>query len=208
MGTTAAVIGTAHWVDFESGDKNVRELHAVLSRHLPSLHRRAFRYLGNAADAEDAVQDALLSAWKHLGKFRGQAQMSTWLTTIVINAARSRLRGQPRQTNVSLDDLPREGEGYPLSEQLPDRGPSPEESCRRSELAKHLAQSARQLSPSLRRAFQLRDQDGLSIREIADVLGVTESTVKTRISRARSRLRDLVGKRLSGQCSGAIRSAS
>src|SRR5467141_1093905 len=73
-------------------DERAQELDNVVSRYLPVFYKRAFRFLGNATDAEDAVQDALLSAYKHLGQFRGQAQLSTWLTTIVTNAARMQLR--------------------------------------------------------------------------------------------------------------------
>src|SRR5215471_21405209 len=76
----------------------------ALSQCLPSLHRCACRVLGNQHDAEDAVQDALLSAWKHLGQFRGEAQFSTWLTTIVCNCARMQLRRRPRCLQASLDE--------------------------------------------------------------------------------------------------------
>src|SRR5260370_15702501 len=81
-----------------------RDMQDVLSRYLPSFYRRAYRYLGNAADAEDAVQDALLSAFKHLDQFKGEAPMSTWLTAIVTNSARMHLRRRPRQIHVSLDE--------------------------------------------------------------------------------------------------------
>src|SRR3954471_10472607 len=67
-------------------EEQTLEFHDVLSRQMPIFHRRACRYLGNPADAEDAVQDALLSAYKHLDQFRGQAQISTWLTAIVTNS--------------------------------------------------------------------------------------------------------------------------
>ena len=187
MGTTAAVIGTTHPVDFRSHESNSREMSAALSSHLPSLHRRAYRYLGNAADAEDAVQDALLSAYKHLGQFRGQAQ---------INSARTQLRRRPRQMHVSLDEQPGRADSYALLGCLSDRGPSPEEAFRGSELKEHLSQLARQLPPILRRAFQLRDLDGLTIREMTDRLGVTEGAVKAQIFRARVKLRGLMQKKL------------
>ena len=196
MGTTAAVIGTTHPVDFRSHDSNSRNMSAVLSSYLPSLHRRAYRYLGNAADAEDAVQDALLSACKHLEQFKGQAQMSTWLTTIVINSALTQLRRRPRQTHVSFDEHPRGTESYTWSDRLPDRRPSPEETFRGSEFAELFTQLALRLPPTLRRAFQLRDLDGLSIREVANFLGVTESAAKTRISRARAKLRGIMRKKI------------
>ena len=73
---------------FSIRENGIREMQDVLTRYLPRFHRSAYRLLGNAADAEDAVQDALLAAYKHLDQFRGRSQMSTWLTTIVCNCAR------------------------------------------------------------------------------------------------------------------------
>jgi RNA polymerase sigma factor (sigma-70 family) len=76
----------------------------ILSSGLPSLYRGAYRLLGNAADAEDAVQEALLAAYTHLDQFRGQAEMSTWLSAIVHNSARMQLRKRLRHAHVPLDD--------------------------------------------------------------------------------------------------------
>src|SRR6202167_440020 len=104
--------------------ERAQELDSVVSRHLPMFYKRAFRFLGNMPDAEDAVQDALLSAYKHLGQFRGQAQLSTWLTTIVTNAARMKLRR--RDSYLSLDEEQGE-DGLAFSERLPDSKPGPEE---------------------------------------------------------------------------------
>src|ERR1700747_497224 len=73
-----------------------------LAHGLPSLYRGAYRLLGNKADAEDALQDAVLAASKHLNQFRGDAQLSTWLTAIVINCARMQLRRRPRHKHRSL----------------------------------------------------------------------------------------------------------
>jgi RNA polymerase sigma-70 factor, ECF subfamily len=193
MGTTIATIDSAQVLDRTSFGNPEREMAVALSRYLPSFYRHAFRYLGNVADAEDAVQDALLSAHKHVGQFRGEARMSTWLTSIVINSARMQLRRRPRQTHVSLDEHPGP-ETYALSELLPDHRPSPAEQCLRSDLADTVVQLARQLSPTLRRAFQLRHLDGLTIREMTDILGVAEGTVKARVARARAKLRQLVRK--------------
>ncbi len=104
MQATEAYIGSGQRVDLPIDEKGNREMQDVLSRSLPSFYRKAYRQLGNAADAEDAVQDALLSAYKHLDQFKGQAQMSTWLTAIVINSARMQLRRRPRQIHLSLDE--------------------------------------------------------------------------------------------------------
>src|SRR5580692_7348888 len=95
--------------------ERARELDDVVSRNLRAFHQRAFRYLGNAPDAEDAVQDALLSAYKHVSQFRGQARISTWLTTIVTNAALMKLRR--RDSYLSLDEEHGE-EGLTFSERL------------------------------------------------------------------------------------------
>jgi RNA polymerase sigma-70 factor (ECF subfamily) len=169
MGTTIAMIDNEHEPDDPSFGNQEREMAATLSRYLPSFYRHAFRYLGNAADAEDAVQDALLSAHKHFSQFRGEARISTWLTAIVINSARMQLRRRPRQTHVYLDEHPDPG-SYALSELLPDHRPSPAEQCLRSDLAENVLQLARRLSPTLRTAFQLRHLDGLTIREMTDIL--------------------------------------
>lgn len=195
MGTTIATIDSAQMGDNASFSNPEREMAEALSRYLPSFYRQAFRYLGNVADAEDAVQDALLSAYKHVDQFRGRARMSTWLTAIVINAARMQLRRRQHQAHVSLDEHP-DPESYALSELLPGHKPSPEEQCRRSDLAGKVLQSMQQLSPTLRRAFQLRYLDGLSIREITELLGVAEGTVKARLARARTKLRSLMRKKV------------
>ena len=176
-----------------------REMHDVLTRCLPSFYRNAYRHLGNAADAEDAVQDALLSAYKHLDQFKGQAQMSTWLTAIVTNCARMQLRRRPRQNHLSLDQQFGDEQEYSLADRLPAREPSPEDQCRRSELHGRLMQLAEQLSPPLRKAFQLRDVEGLTTSEAANVLGVAEGTVKAQVARARAKLRRLMSRALHGQ---------
>jgi RNA polymerase sigma-70 factor, ECF subfamily len=178
--------------DFSIRENALCEMQDVLSRYLPRFHNRAYRQLGNAADAEDAVQDALLAGYKHLDQFKGQAQMSTWLTSIVVNCARMQLRRRPRQPHVSLDEPSGEDQEYCLSDHLADSGPSPEDECRNSELQRHLLQSVAQLSPSLRRAFELRDLDGRSVKEAARALGLAEGTVKAQLSRARVKLTRLM----------------
>ena len=166
--------------------ERVQELDNVVSRCLPMFYKRALRFLGNATDAEDAVQDALLSAYKHLGQFRGQAQLSTWLTTIVINAARMQLRRR-RGSYLSLDEEQGE-DGLTFSERLADSKPSPEEVCSTAEARDRLVEGAKHLSPRLRKAFQLRDIDGLTTKEAALVLGVPQGTVKAQLGRARAKL--------------------
>ena len=169
--------------------ERTQELDNVVSLYLPMFYKRAFRFLGNATDAEDAVQDALLSAYKHLRQFRGQAQLSTWLTTIVTNAARMQLRR--RTSYLSLDEEQRE-DGLPFSERLADSKPSPEEVCSTAEARGRLVEGVKQLSPKLRKAFQLREIDGLTTKEAALVLGVPPGTVKAQLARARVKLAGVI----------------
>jgi RNA polymerase sigma-70 factor (ECF subfamily) len=173
-----------------------REMEELLSHRLPYFYGVAYRFLGNAADAEDAVQDALLTAYKHLHQFRGDSKLSTWLTTIVCNSARMHLRRRPRHIQISLDQPTGEQQESTLSEQLACGEPTPEENCRRSEMKRHVVQAATRLTPALRRTLQLRDVDGLSTRETAKILGLASGTVKAQLSRARARVRRSVSQRL------------
>jgi RNA polymerase sigma-70 factor (ECF subfamily) len=171
--------------------RNMAELQEVVSRHLPSLYRRAYRFVGDPHDAEDAVQDALLSAYKHLDQFKGNAKMTTWLTTIVTNCALTQLRRRPRQPHVSLDEPLNEGQDYCVSDKLTDAKPSPEVECMNAELHGHLLRFVTELSPRLRKVIQLRHFEGHSTGEVAEMLGVAEGTVKAQVSRARLKLKHM-----------------
>ena len=198
MQSTKLGIGSEQSLDGSTCAKESQEMQDVLTQNMSSFYRRAYRYLGNAADAEDAVQDAILSACRHLNQFNGQSKMSTWLTTIVINSALTQLRRRSRQIHTSLDErFGEEEEGYSLAERLADRRPSPESECVRSELVGRLMQLVEELPPSMRKAFQLRELDGMTTSEAASVLGVAEATVKVQVSRARARLRRVTGQALS-----------
>jgi RNA polymerase sigma-70 factor (ECF subfamily) len=176
---------------------NVRERHAgelqdVVSRYLPVLYSRAYRYLDDAHDAEDAVQDAFLSAYKHLDQFKATAKMTTWLTAIVTNSALTQLRRRPRQPHVSLDERLNEEQDYFLSDTLADARPNPEDECASSESHGFLLQFLSELSPSLQQAIQLRYLDGLSIGEAARILEVPVATMKARLWRARGQLKRMM----------------
>src|SRR5580692_4109751 len=104
MGAATAIVDSTQRPNCSPCEGQRSEMDGIVSCYWPSFYRTAYRYLGNAADAEDAVQDAMLSAYKHLSQFRRQARMSTWLTAIVINSARMQLRRRPRQPHISLDE--------------------------------------------------------------------------------------------------------
>jgi RNA polymerase sigma-70 factor (ECF subfamily) len=196
MPATETHLGNEQQLDIRIPEARTTEMQDVLSRYLPLFYRKAYRQLRNEADAEDAVQDAMLAAYKHLDQFKGQAQMSTWLTAIVTNSARMQLRKRPRQIHLSLDERFGEEQEFCLSDLLAAGEPSPEDETRASELHRNLLRFVAQLSPPLRKAFQLRELDGLSTSEAAHVLGVADGTVKAQLARARAKLRRLMRRTL------------
>jgi RNA polymerase sigma-70 factor (ECF subfamily) len=165
-----------------------QELQNTVAQYSAAMFRLAYRFLHNTEEAEDAVQDAVFSAYTHLGDFRGESQMATWLHAIVVNCARARLRKQRRHVHVSLDTHVDEEDGNLFSELLRDDRPSPEEECQRSELNERLLELITSLPPGLRRTYHLHYVHQLSICEIASALGIPHGTVKARLSRARGRL--------------------
>ena len=176
----------------ECYQSKVQELTDVITHHSERFRRIALGHLSNVADAEDAVQDALLSALAHVHQFRGQAKMATWLTTIVINSARMKLRRRLTSVQLALDET--DGQQDFLEDIVSDKRPGPEEAYRKREIAETVTHATSRLSPTLRTTFQLRDIDGLSIRETADLLGVPTGTVKARLARARMRLKEVIKK--------------
>lgn len=177
-------------------DKAMEELASIIAQRQSLFRLIALRYLGNLADAEDAVQDAFLSAVRHLKQFKRQAQMSTWLTAIVTNSARMKLRQRRRFMQTFLDQGTGEEHEYVLEERLFDRRPNPEEICQSRERTQLVIGMATQLSPVLRDAFRLRDLAGLSVREAAQLLGVSAGTVKAQTVRARTKLQRIAKDRL------------
>lgn len=163
------------------------DLGGVASRCSPMLSRIALRRLRNVEDAEDAVQDALLSAHKHIGQFEGRSEVSTWLTRIVINVTAMKLRSSARREIVSLDEAPGGGETT-LANELVDARPNPETVSAQSEKEEMLRGALARLSPKLSLAFQMCEIAGLSARETADTLRIKMTTLKSRLKRARTAL--------------------
>ena len=152
---------------------------------LPQLQRTAARLLRNPQDSEDALQDGLLSAVRHLAKFEGRSQFSTWMHTIVINAARSILRKRMRHSFVlSLDEPQPDHEDLRLSDMLPDSRISMEESYARKERSRLLLRILRLLPPTHRSIIWLCDVEGLCIKDAARRLSLSISATKTRHLRA------------------------
>jgi RNA polymerase sigma factor (sigma-70 family) len=193
---TNAYVGADGPFEIPSREQTTQAFGHILSSRIASLYRKAYRMLGNAADAEDAVQDALLAAYAHLDQFQGQSEMSTWVTAIVHNCVLLQLRKRRRHVYLSLDEPIGELQTHSVSEQLADHRPNPEDECEHSELRTRLIHLHSQLSPTLRRTLRLRDIDGLSIRETARILKVPCGTVKAQSARARQKLKGLMQRAL------------
>jgi RNA polymerase sigma-70 factor (ECF subfamily) len=167
-------------------------LNTLFARNNRALYQTALRVLGNPEDAEEALQEGLLSAYRNLRRFERRSQFSTWLTRIVINAALMRRRSKLARPAVSLDDLSSESE-TPLAERFADEGPDPEQLYAGTELRERVDKKLGEISPLLRTAFWLREIEGLSAEEAAQILGVSRNTLKARLWRARQELAARLG---------------
>jgi RNA polymerase sigma-70 factor (ECF subfamily) len=140
----------------------------------------------NREDAEDAAQKAFLKAYRGLARFQGRSRFSTWLFRIAVNESLMKLRHRRGLQVVSVDDDPRELAAIPL--EIVDWSPNPEQLYSKSELREILAKALQELSPIYRTVFMLRDVEGLSTDETAQVLDLNIAAVKTRLFRARLKL--------------------
>jgi RNA polymerase sigma-70 factor, ECF subfamily len=195
MATIAVRVQSAE-IPLDCGSDKVQELTDLIQNLSPRFRRIALSRLGNVADAEDAVQDAILAALTHVDQFRGQAKMSTWLTAIVVNSALMKLRRRSRANSHVASSDPSWEENFSLADFASDSRPNPEQIYQTLEVVHALGGAISGLSPTLLRAFQLRDIQGGSIRDIARILGVPIGTVKARTARARKKLRNSICARL------------
>ena len=157
----------------------------------------ALAILRNEADAEDVAQEAMLKAFKNIRQFRGESRFSTWLIQIAVNEARMRRRKQHAESVESIDD-PADEEGGHTPRDFADWREIPLETLERKEIREKLAEALGTLGEKYREVFVLRDMQHLSIEETAKVLGITASSVKIRLLRARLMLRDLLAPGFAG----------
>ena len=152
----------------------------------------ALSIVRNEADAEEVAQEAILKAFRALGRFRQESKFSTWLTQIVINEAKMRLRKDRRHLYESLENGPQGDDGDYIPREFADWREIPSEALENRELREMLQQAIESLPAKYRAVLVLRDVEHLTIRETADILGITEANVKTRLSRARLQSRDII----------------
>jgi len=154
-----------------------------------SIYRVALKILNDPQDAEDVLQETFIKALRALPSFEGRSSLSTWLYRIAVNEALMLVR--KRRTNfVSIDADRDDEEGEAEPAEIVDWCCLPEGDLLNAEARQFLNAAVQRLSPALRAVFVLRDLEGLSVKETADALNLTETAVKTRLLRARLKLRE------------------
>ena len=170
----------------QKGD--TRAFDELVRRYRDRVYRLSFKILRNEDDAAEALQDAFLSAYRGLRNFKAESTFSTWLYRITTNASLMKYRKR-RDNLVSLEQSQSPGEGAEAL-QLPDWSTLPLDELLDSETREVMEEGKALLDEDLRTVFTLRDEEGLSNAEVAEILDLTVAAVKSRLHRARLRLRD------------------
>src|SRR5258707_3442053 len=159
----------------------------LVRRYDRNIFRIAQHITHNEEDAQDVVQDAFIKAYQNLEQFQGNSKFYTWLVRIAVNEALMKLRRRKTSKTVSLDEDVETEEGS-MPREVADWGPNPEQLYGQSELGDILQKTIQGLPPGFRTVFVLRDVEGLSTEETAEMLGLSIPAVKSRLLRARLQL--------------------
>jgi RNA polymerase sigma factor (sigma-70 family) len=170
----------------------------LMRRHNSRLFRVARAILKDDAEAEDAVQDSYLDAFKHIAGYRGDAQVTTWLTRIVINQALMRLRRHKRERGVVRFPDGRDADSGDRREMVDRTAESPAAATLRAEIRKVVESRIDALPAAFRAVFVMRDVEEMTVQETAECLGIPAATVRTRLFRARALLRDALARDIDG----------
>ncbi len=168
---------------------DVSAFEQLVKKYDRNIFRIAQHITHNREDAEDVLQDAFLKAYTNLGQFQGNSKFYTWLVRIAVNESLMRLRKRRRDNTVSLDEDVETDESS-MPRDIPDWAPSPEQLYKQSELNDILSKTIQGLPASFRTVFVLRDVEGLSTEETAEMLNLSVPAVKSRLLRARLQLRE------------------
>ena len=169
----------------------------LVAAHQERVYRLALRMVGTESDAQEVVQDALLSAWRNLQKFEGKSQFGSWLYRIAANAALMMLRTRRRHPQVSMEDVTALGADEAGTNGFgagagDDWSKRPDDQLQSTELRAAIQAAVDELPESSRAVFLVRDVEGLSTEETAEALGLSVPAVKTRLHRARLSLREAI----------------
>lgn len=162
----------------------------LLNQYSSHVYRLALNITGSREDAEDVFQEVSLKAYASLQKFRGDSRFYTWLARITVNEALSRLRKRCSERQISLDEPIETDENNFMPREIESWRDNPEDCCAKSELQKLLSEAIDKLNPQYRIVFTLRDVERISTEETAQMLGLSVTTVKSRLMRARLKMRE------------------
>lgn len=175
-------------IRFQSGERAAFAL--LVKRHQAPLYNFALRHLGSAAAAEEVVQDAFVRVVRNAGDFKHAARFSTWLYTIARNLCVDEARKRSHRRHASLDQpkRPEQGEGPTLGEQTSDGTASVERAAVSAEIRARVLEAIEELPDEQREVFLMREVSSLPFKEIAEIVGVPENTIKSRMRYALERL--------------------
>jgi RNA polymerase sigma-70 factor, ECF subfamily len=165
----------------------------LVNRYERKIFRLGMNITQNREDAEDVMQDAFLKSYQNLDRFEGNSRFYTWLVRIAVNEALMKLRKR-RPNQVSIDEPMTNDEDESVFRQIEDWGPSPEQKFAQTELNQILNGVIGELDPIFRVVFMLRDVEGISTEETGQILGISVAAVKSRLLRARLKLREKLNK--------------
>jgi RNA polymerase sigma-70 factor, ECF subfamily len=175
-------------------ERTAAAFEAIMRSHNGRLFRVARAILKDDAEAEDALQDAYLEAYRHMSDFRGDAQLSTWLTRIVVNQSLMRLRRQRRERVIIPFGARNKAQEREEIDVPDDKAESPSNAAMRAEFRRLLEDRIDQLPVAFRTVFVMREVEDMTVEETAECLGIPPATVRTRLFRARALLREALAR--------------
>ena len=173
---------------------NAESFTTLINQYDRHIYRLALNITGNQEDAEDVLQDSFLKAYSNLGRFQGDSRFYTWLVRIAVNEALMKLRKRRGASWVSLDEPAETDDRSLMPREIEDWAENPEQSYAKTELQDILSQAIEKLEPQFRTVFVLRDVEEFSTEETAKMLSLSVPAVKSRLLRARLKLRELLNK--------------
>jgi RNA polymerase sigma-70 factor, ECF subfamily len=173
---------------------NADSFATLINQYDRHIYRLAFNITGNEQDAEDVLQDSFLKAYSNLGQFQGDSRFYTWLVRIAVNEALMKLRKRRGTSWVSLDEPGEADDRSLMPREVEDWAENPERAYAKTELQDILSQAIEKLEPQFRTVFMLRDVEEFATDETAKMLGLSVPAVKSRLLRARLKLRESLNK--------------
>ena len=178
--------------------EDVAAFEELVGRYEEKLYRLAMRFVRNENDAKEILQDAFLLAWRKLPGFEGRAQFSSWMYRVTVNTSLMFLRSRNRHPEIMLDDLEpsalNKATEHSVQDTAADWSQQPDDRLQSKELRSHIQKVVDALPEGMRTVFLLRDVEGLSTEETAELLGLSLPAVKTRLHRSRLALREAIGR--------------